>query len=1208
MNYIERFFDGVHYVFNLNAATLSGAIDIIVVPQPDGSLKCTPFHVRFGKLQLISSREKQVTITVNGEATDLQMKLGNAGEAFFVDLSSDPVPEFLATSPTISPLSSPRSSRRAIEGDVAQDSNAYLQHLHKGAVEAASNPPVRVPSSSSALQVPHGLQGARRIVHTSTEELVTELQGARRIVTTTTTSVVKPIPHSVHDKIAQLSETASDTSLTDALEAMMKESAPAPSPPTLQDGTASPQQDQTNAEHADASDETELDLLAHSHLAHESDIGIESETANDKGDDADNANKWRLAWGWGGLPKIVRTDSQNAIAPVTHEMIPAHPAAAHEDVAISTSTTTTITTLQPSESSPTLVSESTTTTTNTTTLATITHGDTPSITASPHISDDAPASSWKRMGGSLLRIFKTAEPASPLPTPPSSPLTKSAPGLQTTPDTPSIRRSVSGATMADLEADNTNQPFMSTSLPAMSSIPVPEHKPSPGRLPRDRAANGRPRSAAQLSQQNNNQALADTEDDQENEEEDDDEEFDDDDDDAGYVDAESGVFDLEEPTGPPAAQLSARRHSRRPSITRILNSSSDSPSLGPVVTYGDGEVGEVLDMQHRMHLDLARLVSSSSSEDLESLQNRVKLDLSAVSASSVSTASSDVGPAKQVAFETTLMVGDSDDILDTIPVTVTPRKASMSAGTLSASNPSILPVDLSALNVELSLCGNVLLENNIPLVHDCTDQSREIFSAALVTYEQLAETPVLFTNPALVVRMGERVYPWTVALPMLVSLLMFKRPLHSDALENMEKQYAQPKRSRWSNWLWRSSSGTNIANTSQTRLKEDAPRTLATSASASSVALSTPTTPSLSSTPTPAIRPHSASTSSSPLSSPPASPAPTKSHADEDPLGLGAHISASANLNNTYGSNSNDAAIANKTGPPAPSKSDGVPKVYGRKTLRPTSGQLEGLRLRPGSNRVVFSVTSTLQGTREVSASIFLWEPNSRIVISDIDGTITKSDVFGQVMPIIGRDWTHAGVAQLYSNIKRNGYHIVYLTSRAIGQAGMTRGFINRLKQNSVTNPDTNVVDEVLAMAGINGGLEYSLPDGPVMMSPNRLLTSFNREVIRRNPEEFKIACLKDIRGLYSDGHTPFYAGFGNRPTDAFAYNTVGVPAGRIFTINSLGVISNINHTYKKSYHKLNEVVEEMFPSQNARPHVDEAYNDWNYWKQDIPTDIKFDF
>ena len=35
------------------------------------------------------------------------------------------------------------------------------------------------------------------------------------------------------------------------------------------------------------------------------------------------------------------------------------------------------------------------------------------------------------------------------------------------------------------------------------------------------------------------------------------------------------------------------------------------------------------------------------------------------------------------------------------------------------------------------------------------------------------------------------------------------------------------------------------------------------------------------------------------------------------------------------------------------------------------------------------------------------------------------------------------------------------------------------------------------------------------------------REVIVKNPEEFKIHCLKDIATLFPS--TPFYAGFGNK-------------------------------------------------------------------------------
>lgn len=44
----------------LNPATLSGCIDVIVVRRPDGSLQCSPFHVRFGKMGVLRSREKVV--------------------------------------------------------------------------------------------------------------------------------------------------------------------------------------------------------------------------------------------------------------------------------------------------------------------------------------------------------------------------------------------------------------------------------------------------------------------------------------------------------------------------------------------------------------------------------------------------------------------------------------------------------------------------------------------------------------------------------------------------------------------------------------------------------------------------------------------------------------------------------------------------------------------------------------------------------------------------------------------------------------------------------------------------------------------------------------------------------------------------------------------------------------------------------------------
>ena len=45
-------------------------------------------------------------------------------------------------------------------------------------------------------------------------------------------------------------------------------------------------------------------------------------------------------------------------------------------------------------------------------------------------------------------------------------------------------------------------------------------------------------------------------------------------------------------------------------------------------------------------------------------------------------------------------------------------------------------------------------------------------------------------------------------------------------------------------------------------------------------------------------------------------------------------------------------------------------------------------------------------------------------------------------------------------------------------------------------------------------------------------------QVIQRKPEEFKIECLRGLKRLLGSGPdaAPFYAGFGNRPTDVVSY------------------------------------------------------------------------
>ncbi|KAG8219028.1 Lipin/Ned1/Smp2-domain-containing protein [Butyriboletus roseoflavus] len=244
------------------------------------------------------------------------------------------------------------------------------------------------------------------------------------------------------------------------------------------------------------------------------------------------------------------------------------------------------------------------------------------------------------------------------------------------------------------------------------------------------------------------------------------------------------------------------------------------------------------------------------------------------------------------------------------------------------------------------------------------------------------------------------------------------------------------------------------------------------------------------------------------------------------------------------------------------------------KTLRLSSDQLKSLNLKPGANTITFSLSTT--GAPGCASRIFLLDSTDHVVVSDIDGTITKSDGLGHIFTMIGRDWTHLGVAKLYSDITRNGYKIMYLTSRAIGQADSTREYLKGVKQN-----------------------DYQLPEGPVIMSPDRLMASLHREVIMRKPEVFKMACLRDIQRLFGEGpRTPFYAGFGNRITDALSYRSVNIPSARIFTIDPSGEVKMELLElagYKSSYIHMTDLVDQMFPPINRKWAPD--YTDFNYWR-----------
>ncbi|KAK4503441.1 hypothetical protein PRZ48_004356 [Zasmidium cellare] len=327
-------------------------------------------------------------------------------------------------------------------------------------------------------------------------------------------------------------------------------------------------------------------------------------------------------------------------------------------------------------------------------------------------------------------------------------------------------------------------------------------------------------------------------------------------------------------------------------------------------------------------------------------------------------------------------------------------------------------------------------------------------------------------------------------------------------------------------------------------------------------------------------------------------------HSDEE------QMNKSSDLDGSHIRRDSDSAVGLSSQPHSPAMVGDPNKNYA-KTLRLTSDQLKSMNLQSGANSMAFTVNRAT-----CNATLWYWKHDVPIVISDIDGTITKSDVLGHVLNTIGRDWTHQGVAKLYTEISSNGYNFLYLTSRSVGQADTTRAYLNGVVQEG-----------------------YRLPKGPVILSPDRTIAALRREVYLRKPEIFKMACLRDIMALFI-GHggadnthedqsaglkpikgiedglgtgkgrsgSPFYAGFGNRLTDALSYRSVNIPSTRIFTINSNSEVSldllSLNK-YKTAYSTMREIVDHYFPPVGLLVKGGgEEFTDFNYWR-DKPLDIE---
>uniref|UniRef100_A0A673ICE4 phosphatidate phosphatase n=1 Tax=Sinocyclocheilus rhinocerous TaxID=307959 RepID=A0A673ICE4_9TELE len=371
--------------------------------------------------------------------------------------------------------------------------------------------------------------------------------------------------------------------------------------------------------------------------------------------------------------------------------------------------------------------------------------------------------------------------------------------------------------------------------------------------------------------------------------------------------------------------------------------------------------------------------------------------------------------------------------------------------------------------------------------------TREEFEERAISYQEFADNPSIIDDPNLVVKIGTKYYNWITAAPIVLAVQVFQKTLPKATVENIMKEKMPKKGGRWwFSWRGRNNSSKSESASDQIEGGEDSIRTASVSR----------------------LKDESSSSEDD------------SEGAKQNPV-------------------SNQPEVLHCTGG----------HCY-RKTLRLSSEQLASLHLKDGPNDVVFSVTTQYQGTCRCEGTLYLWNWDDKIVISDIDGTITRSDTLGHILPTLGKDWTHQGIARLYHKVSQNGYKFMYCSARAIGMADMTRGYLHWVNERGTM-----------------------LPMGPVLLSPSSLFSAFHREVIEKKPEKFKIECLTDIKNLFYPNTEPFYAAFGNRATDVYSYKEVGVPLNRIFTVNPKGeLIQEHAKTNISSYGRLCEVVDHVFP------------------------------
>lgn len=200
----------------------------------------------------------------------------------------------------------------------------------------------------------------------------------------------------------------------------------------------------------------------------------------------------------------------------------------------------------------------------------------------------------------------------------------------------------------------------------------------------------------------------------------------------------------------------------------------------------------------------------------------------------------------------------------------------------------------------------------------------------------------------------------------------------------------------------------------------------------------------------------------------------------------------------------------------------------------PSHEYLQMMRLIKGENTVRFTSISTRQS---VTCKVFVWSTNTKMVVTDVDGTITRSDMRGHLYSKLGVKWHHNSVSDCFVKLRELGYQVIYLTARSISMESTTRSYI----------------------------AELGLPSGPLLLSRKNLARAVASEVIKKDAKFGKAEHMDNILHIFPKGSNPIVAGFGNNENDNWVYQRAGIPESHIFIVNKKSeiIVSSSRTSYE---------------------------------------------